>query len=226
MRILLVEDDVLLGEGIVLGLKQEGILTEWVNDGVTAEIMINQENFDVIILDLGLPRKDGLSVLKSVRGKGVSTPIIILTAKNTSSDLVSAMNLGADDFLSKPFELNVLIARLNALFRRSNGKPNPTIKIGPFEMETSSHIVTKDGKLLKLSRREYKILKIMFNNIGKIVTKPSLINSLYTLDDEIDSNSLEVHIHNLRKKLGVNLLRTVRGVGYLVVNLDKDTEML
>ena len=224
MRILLVEDDILLGEGISLGLKQDNFVSEWVKDGVTAEIMIKQEKFDAIILDLGLPRKDGLSVLKSVRKSGNSTPILILTAKNTSADLVSSMNSGADDFLAKPFEFTVLTARLNALIRRANGRSNPTVKLGPFEMDTSAHIVTKDGKLLKLSRREYKILKIMFNNVGKIVTKPSLLNSLYTLDDDIDSNSLEVHIHNLRKKLGVDLLRTVRGVGYLVVNLDKETE--
>ena len=224
MRILLVEDDVLLGEGISLGLKQDNFVVEWVKDGITAELMINSEDFDAIILDLGLPRKDGLSVLKSIRKSGDTTPILILTAKNTSVDLVSAMNSGADDFLAKPFEFAVLTARLNALIRRANGRSNPTIKLGPFEMDTSAHIVTIDGKLLRLSRREYKILNIMLNNVGKIVTKPSLLNSLYTLDDDIDSNSLEVHIHNLRKKLGVDLLRTVRGIGYLVVNLDKETQ--
>lgn len=221
MRILLVEDDLLLGEGIVLGLKQDNFVVEWVKDGVSAELMIKSEDFDVIILDLGLPRKDGLSVLKSVRKNGSLAPILILTAKNTSSDLVSAMNSGADDFLAKPFEFSVLTARLNALIRRSNGRANPTFKLGPFEMDATANIVTKNGKLLKLSRREYKILSIMFNNVGKIVTKPSLLNSLYTLDDDIDSNSLEVHIHNLRKKLEVDLLKTVRGVGYLVVDLDK-----
>jgi two-component system, OmpR family, response regulator QseB len=224
MRILLVEDDTLLGEGIAHGLKQDNFVAEWVKDGVSAEAMLKQEKFDAAILDLGLPRKDGLSVLKSVRKRGIDTPILILTAKNTSYDLISAMNSGADDFLAKPFEFNVLTARLNALIRRSNGKPNPTIKLGPFELDSSSNIATKDGKLLKLSKREYKILQIMLNHIGKIVTKTSLINSLYTIDDDLDSNSLEVHIHNLRKKLGVELLKTVRGVGYLVIDLNKTLE--
>ena len=179
------------------------------------------EEFDAIILDLGLPKKDGLSVLKSIRGSGVKTPVLILTAKNTSDDLVKAMNSGADDFLPKPFEFTVLTARLNALIRRSQGQASSKIKLGPIELDTASHIATKDGNLLKLSRREFTILKIILSNVGKVITRNTLINSLYTLNDDIDSNTLEVHIHNLRKKIDCDLIKTVRGVGYLIQDPSK-----
>lgn len=223
MRILLVEDDELLGNGISLGLKQDNYVVEWIKNGLTAESMIKMETFDAIILDLGLPKKDGLSVLKSTRANGIKTPILILTAKNTSDDLIKSMNSGADDFLSKPFEFNVLTARLNALIRRSQGQASTAIKLGSIEIDTASHIATKDGKLLKLSRREFTILKIALNNVGKVITRNTLINSLYNLDDDIDSNTLEVHIHNLRKKLDTDIIKTVRGVGYLIQDPSKIT---
>jgi two-component system, OmpR family, response regulator QseB len=223
MRILLVEDDELLGNGISLGLKQDSYVVEWVKNGVIAESMIKMEKFDAIILDLGLPKKDGLSVLKSIRFSGIKTPVLILTAKNTSDDLVKSMNSGADDFLSKPFEFNVLTARLNALIRRSQGLATTKLKIGTIEIDTAAHIATKNGKLLKLSRREFTILKVALNNVGKVITRSSLINSLYNLDDDIDSNTLEVHIHNLRKKLDEDIIKTVRGVGYLIQDPAKIT---
>jgi two-component system, OmpR family, response regulator QseB len=223
MRILLVEDDELLGNGISLGLKQDNYVVEWVKNGLIADSMIKMEDFDAIILDLGLPKKDGLSVLKSARANGIKTPILILTAKNTSDDLIKSMNSGADDFLSKPFELNVLTARLNALIRRSQGQASTTVTLGPIEIDTASHIATKDGKLLKLSRREFTILKIALSNVGKVITRNTLINSLYNLDDDIDSNTLEVHIHNLRKKLDTDIIKTVRGVGYLIQDPSKIT---
>ncbi len=223
MRILLVEDDELLGNGISLGLKQDNYVVEWVKNGLIADSMIKMEIFDAIILDLGLPKKDGLSVLKSARANGIKTPILILTAKNTSDDLIKSMNSGADDFLSKPFEFNVLTARLNALIRRSQGQASTTVTLGPIEIDTASHIATKDGKLLKLSRREFTILKIVLSNVGKVITRNTLINSLYSLDDEIDSNTLEVHIHNLRKKIDTDIIKTVRGIGYLIQDPSKTT---
>lgn len=223
MRILLVEDDELLGNGISLGLKQDNYVVEWVKNGLIADSMIKMEIFDAIILDLGLPKKDGLSVLKSARSNGIKTPILILTAKNTSDDLIKSMNSGADDFLSKPFEFNVLTARLNALIRRSQGQASTTVMLGPIEIDTASHVATKDGKLLKLSRREFTILKIVLSNVGKVITRNTLINSLYSLDDEIDSNTLEVHIHNLRKKIDTDIIKTVRGIGYLIQDPSKTT---
>ena len=222
MRILLVEDDELLGSGILLGLEQDNYVVEWVKNGIDAEYLINLEQFDAVILDLGLPKKDGLIVLKNTRAKGIKTPILILTAKNTSSVLINSMNSGADDFLSKPFEFSVLTARLNALIRRSKGIVTNIIKVGTIEIDIAAHIATKDGKLLKLSRREFTILKVALSNIGKVITRDKLINSLYNLNDDIDSNTLEVHIHNLRKKLGSDIIKTVRGVGYIIQDPSKE----
>ena len=216
MKILLVEDDQLLGDGIAVGLRQDNYVVEWVSDGLYAQNLIMKESFSAVILDLGLPRKDGLSILKYIRKNKIATPILILTAKNTSEDLVQVMNYGADDFLSKPFEFNVLIARLNALIRRSQGQPSSDLILGNLKIDTLSHIVTQNDLPVKLSRREYVVLKVIVSSAGKVITRAKLIDSLYTMDDEIDSNTLEVHIHNLRKKIGADFITTVRGVGYLV----------
>ena len=221
MRILLVEDDQLLGDGIAVGLKQDNYIVEWVSDGIYAQNLIMEESFSAVILDLGLPRKDGLSILKYIRRNKISTPILILTAKNTSDDLVKAMNSGADDFLSKPFEFSVLTARLNALIRRSQGQASSDLVVGDIKLDTLAHTVTKNGLPVKVSRREYVVLKVIMSNAGKVVTRAKLVDSLYSLDDEIDSNTIEVHVHNLRKKLGGDLISTVRGVGYLL----KKTEL-
>lgn len=222
MRILLVEDDELLGDGIYAGLKQHRHVVDWVKDGVAAEQALDIENFDMVVLDLGLPRKSGIEVLQGLRNKEDATPVLILTARDSTDDKIKGLDAGADDYMVKPFDLEELEARIRALHRRNSGTKSTSIKRGGLELDPASHTATLDGTSLNMPRREFSLLQKLLENQGRVISRDNLLQSLYGWDDEVDSNTLEVHIHNLRKKLGSKTIRTVRGVGYIIEKLDTD----
>ena len=216
MRILLVEDDHHLGDSIRQALLQQQYTVEWVNEGNMAEMVIRQDHFDAVIMDVGLPQKSGIDVINAIRNIGIHTPIIILTARDSTEDRIRGLDAGADDYLTKPFAIDELSARLRALMRRSTGRTNPLIKHGEIIMDPAAHIISLKGQSLSLPRREFSLMEMLLNNVGKVVSRTQIVESLYTWDEEIDSNALEVHVHQLRKKFGSKFIRTVRGVGYMV----------
>lgn len=219
MRVLLVEDDELLGDGVRVGLQQYGYAVDWVKDGQTALQAILSETFDTIVLDLELPKKSGLEVLRSARSKNIATPVLILTARELVEDRVKGLDAGADDYLVKPFDLEELSARIRALQRRTASRAEPLIAHGDISLDPASRTAFLKGEPLILSRREFALLQKLLENVGKVLSREQLTQTLYGWGDEIDSNALEVHIHNLRKKFGHNLVRTIRGVGYVVEKL-------
>ncbi len=216
MRILIVEDDHLLGEGIQTGLKQEGYAVDWVEDGEAADTALMTNNYELMVLDLGLPKKPGLEVLKDLRAKGDDMPVIILTAMDTVEDRVTGLDSGADDYLTKPFDLGELGARIRALLRRRGGRSNPVIEHKNIKLDPASHSVSKDDEPVDISPREYTILQLLLENRGKVMSRSRLEEGLYAWNNEVESNTVEVHIHHLRKKLGSELIRTIRGVGYII----------
>lgn len=221
MRALLVEDDELLGEGISNGLKVYGHVIDWVKDGKLAKEVIasSHANFDVIVLDLGLPKVPGLEVLRFMRTKGISTPVVILTANDSIDDRVKGLDCGADDYITKPFDLDELCARMRALQRRSVERSQPVIDYGELQLDPASHLVTKSGEEVMLSRREFSLLQKLIENSGRVISREQLNQTLYGWGESIDSNALEVHIHNLRKRFGTKFIRTIRGVGYMAEKL-------
>lgn len=218
MRVLLVEDDELLGDGVCMGLTQYGYVVDWVKDGQSALQAVLLENFDTIVLDLELPKKSGLEVLKAARAQNITTPVLILTANELVEDRVKGLDAGADDYLVKPFDLEELSARIRALQRRTASRADPTIAYGGITIDPASRQAYLDGELLILPRREFALLQKLLEHAGKVISREQLIQTLYGWGDEIDSNALEVHIHNLRKKLGKEVIRTIRGVGYVIEN--------
>jgi len=216
MYILLVEDDEILGDGLRHGLKQEGYVVDWLKDGIEAENALKDIDYDLCILDLGLPRKEGISILHSIRDRGVRTKVIILTAKDSKEDKLSGLNVGADDYMTKPFDLDELLARIRALHRRTTNVAKDTIVIQGISIDTNTHIVKHEGKEITLPKKEFQLLAKLAENMGKVLTKEKLTSHLYGLDEDIDSNVLEVHIHNIRKKLPSNIIRTIRGIGYII----------
>lgn len=218
MRVLLVEDDEMLGEVVRNGLTQYGYTVDWVKDGQSAQqaLLTEGETFDIVVLDIGLPRKSGLEVLKTVRSKNVATPVVVLTARETIEDRVKGLDAGADDYIVKPFDLDELCARMRALQRRTTSRAAPKIKHENIIIDPAAHTVTFNDQDIKLSRREFVLLLKLIENAGRVLSREHLTSSLYGWGDEIDSNALEVHIHNLRKKFGSHLIRTIRGVGYMV----------
>lgn len=216
MRVLLVEDDVSLAQGIQTTLKQDGYTVDWVQSGPHGLAALQQEGFDVAVLDLGLPGLDGREVLKQARQNKVETPVLVLTARDAISDRIDGLDAGADDYLVKPFDVHELKARLRALIRRSAGRSQPTIELHGVVLDPASQEVIYQGNPIALSRREFVLLKELLENAGQILTRDRLQQNLYGWDDEVESNALEVHIHHLRKKLFPELIKTVRGVGYLV----------
>ena len=218
MRILLVEDDRILGDGIRAGLAQDGHTVDWVPDAEQADHGLRFEEFDLVILDLGLPGMGGLALLRQIRSKGNDIPVLILTARDTVADRIEGLDHGADDYMIKPFDLEELGARARALMRRSKGRSSPKIIIGKLSLDPATHIAEYSGDRVDLSPREYATLEILMENAGRIVSRTSLQEHLYGWDKEIESNAVEVHIHHLRKKLDSALIRTVRGVGYILEN--------
>ena len=214
MRILLVEDDQLLGEGIKTALDKEGYQTDWLMDGNQASQALETETFDLVILDLTLPGKDGIEVLKGARLNKIDTPVIILTARDTTDEKIVGLDTGADDYLVKPFELAELKARLRALGRRNHGHVEPILQHGRVTFNPASREVTLDGESVDLSRRETTLLVEFLNHPNRVLSKEKLEDVVYGWDVEVESNSIEVHIHHLRKKLYGSIIKTVRGVGY------------
>ncbi len=216
MRILLVEDDELLGSGLVAGLTHDGHAVDWQKDGQAVEKTLADENFDLVVLDLGLPKVAGLTILQNLRDSANAIPILILTARDSIEERVQGLDLGADDYVTKPFDLNELCARLRALQRRLTSRAEPLIHYRKITLDPASHTVTKDNHVLNIPRREFALLQKLLENIGRVIAREYLTQTLYGWGEDVDSNALEVHIHNLRKKLGTDYIRTIRGVGYMV----------
>lgn len=216
MRLLLVEDDPLLGDGLRAGLALDGYSVDWVRDGESAKLALLAETYDACVLDLGLPRRDGLAVLKDLRGRGNSTPVLILTARDTLEDKVAGLDAGADDYLLKPIELAELQARLRALLRRATGTGAPLLQHENLTLDPASKQVTLSGKTVQLSAREYALLFDLLSHKNRIRSRQELETGLYAWGEEVGSNTVEVYIHHLRRKLGTDLIRTVRGLGYVL----------
>jgi two-component system response regulator QseB len=216
MRLLLVEDDEILGEGLSAGLKMEGYAVDWFKTGKLAEEALKNNLYELIVLDLGLPDIDGMELLRDLRSRKDETPVMVLTARDTISDRVAGLDSGADDFVIKPFDLTEVCARLRALARRQEGRSTPTIVHKQLVLDPAGHIVTYNDERVDLSQKEFEILSFLMGNIGRVVSRARLEESLYSWDSDIESNTVEVHIHYLRKKLDPSLIRTVRGVGYII----------
>lgn len=216
MQILLVEDDALLADGIMNAVRQAGFAVNWLSSGKAACTYLVAEPPDILLLDLGLPDLDGMEVLKLVRQKKLPTQVLILTARDSTDAKVAGLDCGADDYLTKPFAREELLARLRVLERRLGNASSAVISVGPLNLDTTHQQVWLDGEPLALSRREYMLLKALVEHVGVIQTKEGLEAKLYSWGDEVASNAIEVHIHNLRKKLPDQFIRTVRGIGYMV----------
>ena len=216
MRILLVEDDALLGNGVEVGLKQAGFTVDWTRDGNAAQLALKTTAYARVVLDLGLPQVPGMTVLAQLRAGGSDVPVLVLTARDLVADRVAGLEAGADDYLVKPFDLAELVARIRALLRRAKGRSVPTIRHGDLELDPASLTVQRGGQAITLSARECAILTDLLEHRGIALSRARLEESLYGWNEEVDSNAIEVHIHNLRKKLGADLIQTIRGVGYLV----------
>lgn len=219
MRILLAEDDKALGEGIRTALKPEGYTVDWVQDGASALHALSHESFELCVLDLGLPRMDGLEVLRSLRGAGNPLPVLVLTARDATSDRIAGLDAGADDYLIKPFDVAELKARLRALLRRSFGRVESALEYRGIRLEPDTQRVTFHGEQVNLPRKEFLLLHELLAQPGRVLTRDKLQQVLYGWGEEVESNALEVHVHHLRKKFFAELIRTVRGVGYLVDKL-------
>jgi two-component system OmpR family response regulator/two-component system response regulator QseB len=217
MRILLAEDDPLLGDGLRAGLRQLGFQVDWVRDGEAAEREMRAQAYAAAVLDLGLPRKDGMAVLASIRAARVTTPVLVLTARDTVPDRIRGLDSGADDYVVKPVDLNELAARLRALVRRAHGKPQENLNAQDIELDPAARSVTQAGSAVTLSTREFDLLHALMLAAGRVLSREQLEQQLYSWGQEVESNAIEVHIHNLRRKLGAGLIHTVRGVGYMLV---------
>lgn len=216
MRLLLVEDNESIGKGLHAGLKQAGYAVDWVRDGETAQSAFGSGAYDIAVLDLGLPRKSGTEVLGQLRADGNQIPILILTARDTPYDRVAGLDQGADDYVVKPFDLTELTARLRALIRRSRGRASPRLLYGDLELDPAAHRVRKNQEIIELTPRAFDILQVLMENQGTVLSRVQLEESMYSWKNEIDSNAIEVHIHQIRKKLGPNIIRTIRSVGYIM----------
>jgi DNA-binding response OmpR family regulator len=215
MRLLLVEDDPMIGESLREALRRQGFAADWLRDGQAADtVLTSAERFDAVLLDLGLPRKGGIEVLKALRARGDTTPVIVLTARDALSDKVAGLDAGADDYLVKPFELDELLARLRAVTRRTGGRPDTALTVADLRLDPATREVTRGGRPILLSAREFALLEALLERPGAIVSRAQLEDRLYGWGEELESNAISVYMHQLRKKLGADLLHTVRGLGY------------
>jgi len=221
MRVLVVEDDEMVGEGICKWLSKEGHTVDWLQDGLSAKQALQTEIFDIIVLDIGLPKMNGLELLHHLRQRGLTIPVLLLTANDTIDDRVKGLDSGADDYITKPYELEEISARIRALYRRFSLRAEPTISYKGICLDPASHSVKLDDNEVSLSRREFALLHTLLANIGRVLSREHLTQTLYGWEDDVDSNALEVHIHNIRKKFGSKFIRTIRGVGYMV---EKESE--
>jgi two-component system response regulator QseB len=216
MRLLLVEDDPALGEGVRVALRQEGYTVDWLKDGVSAVHALLSETFDLVVLDLGLPRLDGIDVVRQLRKSGSTLPVLILTARDDTEARVGGLDAGADDYLVKPFDVKELKARIRALLRRSVGRPKMLIEHAGVTLDPTTQQVGYQGKLVPITPKEYLLLHELLAQPGKVFSRERLAQLLYGWDEQAESNTLEVLVHHLRRKLFSDLIRTVRGIGYLV----------
>ena len=215
MRILLVEDDAMIGESVAEGLKAEGYAVDWVRDGKEAEVAVAATSYSLVILDLGLPRRDGIDVLRGIRERRIDVPVLVMTARDTVRDRIKGLDAGADDYLIKPFDVDELLARVRALQRRQRGAAVNVIEHGPLRLDPASMTVTFDGKPVTLQRREFMLLQRLLQNAGQVLSRAQLEDAVYGWDGGVESNTVDVHIHKLRRKLYPDVIRTVRGVGYV-----------
>jgi len=216
MRILLAEDDPLLGDGLRAGLRQLGFLVDWVRDGDAAERELRAQPYAAAVLDLGLPLKDGMEVLAAIRREGITLPVLVLTARDALPDRIRGLDVGADDYVIKPVDLNELAARLRALVRRSHGQPQECLTAQDVVVDPAARTVTRGGIPVALSAREFDLLHALLLNAGRVLSREQLEQHLYSWGQEVESNAIEVHVHHLRRKLGNALIQTVRGVGYVL----------
>jgi two-component system response regulator QseB len=216
MRVLLVEDDAMIGASVQKGLRQDGLSVDWVRDARAGETALAAHAYDAVLLDLGLPGKDGAEVLKSLRRSGSDVPVLIVTARDAIGDRIAGLNSGADDYILKPFDLNELAARIRAVVRRRSGRADPLVKVGDVTVDPAAHRVTLRGTEVALSARELGVLEALLDRPGAILSRAQLEERLYGWGEEIGSNTVEVYIHALRRKLGADFIKTVRGVGYMV----------
>ncbi len=214
MRILLVEDDMIIGDGLVTGLGKQGFTVDWLTDGELARMAPQKDVHDIIILDLSLPKVDGLELLRIWRNKGHTMPIIILTARGTIDQRVEGLNLGADDYLAKPFSLSELIARLRALQRRYGGQSSPLLEHGEVSLDPQKRMAYLNGEVINLTPKLLNLLEIFLLNKNSVLSRSLLEEKLYGWNDDLSSNAIDVHIHNLRTKLGASFIKTVHGIGY------------
>jgi two-component system response regulator QseB len=216
MRVLLVEDDAMIGESVAAGLRHAGHTVDWVQDGRAAEAALAAGVHEIVLLDLGLPRKLGLDVLKGLRAGGADLPVLIITARDAVADRIAGLDAGADDYIVKPFDLDELAARIRAVARRRAGRAAPVIEHGTLRFDPAARQVLVDGKEVALSARELAVLEALLERPGAVLSRAQLEERLYGWQQEIESNAVEVHIHALRRKLGADLIRTLRGVGYML----------
>lgn len=216
MKLLLAEDDPMIGASVEQGLRMAGFAVDWVRDGKAAELALDTGEYALLLLDLGLPRQDGLTLLKRARGKNLPIPVLIVTARDAVSDRIAGLNAGADDYLIKPFDLNELIARVHALLRRHAGRAQPEMRLGVLVLNPATRAISLDGLPVRLSQREFALLECLMETPGAVLSMEQIEQRIYGWDEEVSSNAVEVHLHNLRRKLGAEWIRNVRGVGYKV----------
>ena len=218
MRLILIEDDTMIGKAVREGLLQAGFAVDWVTDGRDAELSLVNGVYDLAILDLGLPRGDGMSLLRAMRAAGNPLPVLIASARDTVRDRIDGLEAGADDYVLKPFDLDELIARVRALLRRHAGSGDPRLSQGDLVLDPVRKEVTKGGAAIELSAREFSVLEALMQKPGAVLSRERLEEAIYGWGEEVASNAIEVHLHNLRRKLGPAVIKNVRGVGYRVAN--------
>lgn len=216
MRILLIEDDSMIGKAVRQGLVQAGFAVDWVTDGRAAELSLANGVYDLAVLDLGLPKKDGMAILASLRAMGNAMPVLIASARDTVRDRIAGLETGADDYVLKPFDLDELVARVRALLRRHAGSGSPLLKCGGLVLDPVRKSVLRDGEAVELSAKEFAVLEALMQRPGAVLSREKLEESVYGWGEEVGSNAIEVHLHHLRRKLGSARIRNVRGVGYRV----------
>lgn len=216
MRVLLVEDDVMIGEALIAALRAEGMSVDWVRDGILAEEALRQSSFAMVLLDLGLPNAEGLDLLKSARRRGLETPILIVTARGGLDDKVSGLDLGADDYLLKPFETKELLARMRALMRRSAGRATSRLIAGPVELDMETREFTQGDARAVLTAREYALMHALIERPGRILSRAQLEERIYGWGEEVESNAVDVLIHSVRRKFGKDVILNVRGAGWML----------
>ena len=219
MHVLVVEDDSLLGDALQAGLRDRGFAVDWVRDGNAADTVLRAGDFAAVVLDLGLPGRSGLEVLRQLRALGQAVPVLVLTARDAIDDRVTGLDAGADDYVVKPVAIAELAARLRALVRRAHGAGSEQLVVGELAMDASTRTVTYRRRKVELNPREFDLLRELMLNSGRVLTREQLEERLYDWNAAVESNAIEVHVHHLRRKLAADVIRTVRGVGYVLPRL-------